>query len=82
MSRKKDRERFLAMKQLNPNYQGFRGQGVDSATPDNVPLQSMTCSVCGKKRNVPTEVALEEGEGYVCLSCREEEAQASESSEG
>ena len=70
------------MKQLNPNYQGFRGQGVDSATPDNASLQPITCSVCGKKRNVPTGVASEEGEDYVCLSCREEEAQAGESSEG
>ena len=35
-------------------------------------LKSVTCSVCGRKRNVPTGVWLEQGENYVCTRSVEE----------
>jgi hypothetical protein len=73
MSRRKDRERFLAMKRLDPNYPGFRGYDKEPTKPGRVPLQSVTCTICGRKRNVPLGIALAEGERYVCLSCREEQ---------
>ena len=72
MSRRKDRERFLEKKRLNPDYQGFRGQGVDASGAGNAPLEMVTCSVCGRRRNVATGVAHEARDSYVCLSCQEE----------
>ena len=72
MSRRKDRERFLNMKGLNPDYQGFRGNVQESSGEDDTPLQMVTCSVCGRRRNIAVDVAQEEGDNYICLSCREE----------
>ena len=72
MSRRKDRERFMTLKVRNPGYQGFRGYEQDDA-PRAEPLQAVTCTVCGRRRNVSQEVAQEQSEGYVCLSCREAE---------
>ncbi len=72
MSRRKDRERFLAKKRLNPDYVGFRGSG-SAAAPSEPPLEKVTCSRCGRARNVPAGVALERAEDYVCATCREEE---------
>ena len=86
MSRRKDRDRFEAMKRLNPDYQGFRGYGEAASGSGSVPLETATCSICGRRRNVAIGVALEEGESYVCLSCREEQealdAQADAVTEG
>jgi hypothetical protein len=70
MSRRKDRERFLQMIQLNPDYKGFRG-GMGGAGVD-APLETIICSICGRRRNVAIGIALEQRESYVCLSCREE----------
>ena len=75
MSRRKDRERFDAMKRQNPDYTGFRGYGVESDATRGTPLQTMTCSVCGRKRNVPVGTYIVEGEDYVCLSCSGDAAQ-------
>jgi hypothetical protein len=71
LSRSKDRERFLAMQRLNPEYQGFRGHGQEPTRQGNTPLQTMTCSVCGRRRNVAMGIALEQGDDYICLSCQE-----------
>ena len=73
MSRRKDRERFDALKRLNPDYQGFRGYGEAASGSGSVPLETTVCSICGRRRNVAVGLALEEGESYVCLSCREEQ---------
>ena len=70
MSRRKDRERFLERKQLDPSYEGFRGFGQDQTAPETALFQGITCSICGRRRNVLPEVA--EGDSYVCMSCREE----------
>ncbi len=71
MSRRKDRERFEAMKRLDPEYRGFRGYGKEPSRPGGVPLVPVTCSVCGRKRNVPRGVAAEQGDNFVCMSCME-----------
>lgn len=76
MSRRKDRERVEAMKRLNPDYAGFRGHDQEPGRPGGTPLATAVCSVCGRRRNVPVGVALQEGEAFVCLSCQEERAGA------
>jgi DNA-directed RNA polymerase subunit RPC12/RpoP len=72
MSKRKDRERFTALKESNPYYQGFRGQGADIAGPSPEALTTLNCTVCGRRRNVTQEIARTEGDSYVCLSCRED----------
>lgn len=72
MSRRKDRERFEAMKGLDPDYQGFRGHAGEPSNRGKAPLESLVCTVCGRKRNVPRGVALDSGEGFMCASCIEE----------
>jgi hypothetical protein len=71
LSRRKDRERFEAMKRLDPDYKGFRGPGGEPIRQGNAPLEAATCSVCGRKRNVPRGIALEQGDDFVCTSCVE-----------
>lgn len=68
------------MKRLDPGYKGFRGQG-QQPNGDDAALQSVTCSICGRIRNVAAEVATEEADSYVCLSCREAEEQGPETEE-
>ena len=60
------------MKRLDPDYHGFRGYANEPSRPGNTPLESATCSVCGRKRNIPRGVAQEQGESYVCARCTEE----------
>ena len=72
MSRKKDRQRYEAMKSLNPDYKGFRGLHMEPDRPGQTPLVALTCTVCGRKRNIPLGVAAEQGERYVCQTCRDE----------
>ena len=72
MSRRRDRERFEAMKRLNPDYVGFRGRSNEPNRPGRMPLEAVTCRACGRKRNVPRGVALERSENYVCSTCIEE----------
>ena len=73
MSRRKDRERVLAQKRMNPNYVGFRGYDREPARTGSTPMTSLVCSVCGRKRNVPVGVAQEQGDQFVCSSCAEEQ---------
>ena len=79
MSRRKDRERFLAEKAQDPNYQGFRGYDYQPPAPPAAPPSvAITCSSCGRRRNVSSEIAQAEGDKYVCLSCQEESGTSSE----
>ena len=73
MSRRKDRERYEAMKRLDPDYRGFRGVRSEPSRPGVAPLEAAVCSVCGRKRNVPRGVAIEQGESFVCARCMDEE---------
>ena len=73
MSKRKDRQRFAALKGANPHYQGFRGHEAGasrSSSPEA--LTAITCTVCGRRRNVAQSIARAEGDGYVCLSCRDD----------
>jgi hypothetical protein len=82
MSKRKDRARFAAQKTSNPHYQGFRGYGAGTAVPSPEALTTLTCTVCGRRRNVTQEIARTERETYVCLSCRDESGEGAESGEG
>ena len=81
MSRRKDRERFLARKGLNPEYQGFRGYDEEPDRAGNTPLEAVTCSICGRRRNVAVGVALEQGDNYVCLDCSDGEKKEADQEE-
>ena len=61
----------MAMKQLNPDYVGFRGYGEDSVSSEP-PLEKVTCSKCQRVRNVPVGVAVDRQDDYVCATCQEE----------
>lgn len=82
MSRRKDRDRLLAMKRLNPEYKGFRGYGQEATEAENTPLRAVTCSKCGRRRNIAVGIATEQGEDYVCLSCQEEAEGEAQQEEG
>ena len=72
MSKRKDRERFLAQQRANPDYTGFRGHGAPA--PSQAPTEAVTCTRCGRKRNVPADVALQaQKDGkYICSICQDE----------
>ena len=72
MSRRKDRERYEAMRRLDPDYRGFRGHRQEPNRSGKAPLEAVVCTVCGRKRNVPRGVAVEQSESYVCSRCADE----------
>ena len=72
MSRRRDRERIEAMKRLDPDYKGFRGHESEPSRPGKTPLEAVTCTVCGRKRNVARGIAVEQRDSFVCASCTEE----------
>ncbi len=72
MSRRKDQARFDAMKRLDPDHRGFRGSAHESDRPGKAPLEPVICSVCGRRRNVPRGIALEQGDAFVCQRCVDE----------
>lgn len=73
---RKDRERFMRLKEANPGYQGFRGAATATvAPPPPAPAtESVTCSVCNRRRNVNIENLPEDRGAYVCLRCQEQQA--------
>lgn len=73
MSRRKDMERYLRLKQANPDYTGFRGSKAGTAKPP-LALESVVCSVCHRKRNVPSANLPADRASYVCLTCQEASA--------
>ena len=75
MSRRKDVERFQRLKGQNPGYVGFRGAETAPARPIPV-MESVTCSVCNRKRNVDSSTLPVDRNDYVCLRCQEEPASA------
>ncbi|MBM3942697.1 MAG: hypothetical protein FJ316_07215 [SAR202 cluster bacterium] len=72
---RKDRERFLRMKQQDPDYSGFRGITATPAKPAEA-TESVTCSVCRRKRNVPVSSIPVDRERFVCLQCQERQPAA------
>ncbi len=75
MSRRKDQERFLRRKQQNPDYVGFRGQNTVIAKAPAA-LESVTCSVCSRKRNVPADTIPEDRDTFICARCQDASAAA------
>ena len=75
---RKDRERFLRLRAENPDYQGFRGAATVSAPPPPpAPVtESVTCSVCGRKRNVNVDTIPEDRSSFVCIRCQENQEAA------
>ena len=72
---RKDRERFLSLKEANPDYLGFRGAAtVEAAAPPPPPAtESVTCSVCNRRRNVNVDSIPEDRGLYVCLRCQDDQ---------
>ncbi len=70
MSRRKDLERYLRLKEQNPGYPGFRGAAAVPAAPPLPDLESVICSQCGRKRNVPVDTLPADRSGFVCRSCQ------------
>ena len=73
MSRRKDQERFLRLKTENPNYTGFRGANTVTVKTQAA-LESVTCSVCQRKRNVAVDTLPADRESYVCQRCQDDQA--------
>jgi hypothetical protein len=75
LSRRKDRERYQSLKQQNPDYIGFRGM---NSAPTKAPpaMESVVCSGCGRKRNVPADTLPADRSSYLCLRCQGEQARA------
>lgn len=71
MSRRKDRERLSGIKRRNPDYPGFRGRSLEPNQTGGLPLATAVCSNCGRRRNVPVGIVLEQGDSFICLSCQE-----------
>jgi hypothetical protein len=75
VSRRKDRERFLQLKQQNPDYAGFRGTDTAPAKAPEATV-GVVCSVCRRKRNVPGGSLPANRDSFVCLTCQEQQAAA------
>ncbi len=72
---RKDRERFLRLKDGNPDYVGYRG--LDTVTNAQAPspqTETVVCSVCNRKRNVASDSLPEDVSAFVCLRCQEDAA--------
>lgn len=75
MSRRKDQERFERLKAQNSDYRGFRGPDTQTAKPADV-LETVVCSNCNRKRNVPVTSLPDDRASFVCRVCQEEQAAA------
>lgn len=72
---RRDRERYLRLKNENPSYQGFRG--LETVTTKAAPaMERVVCSVCARRRNVASDTLPEDRSTYVCLSCQEDQQSA------
>jgi len=67
------------MKRMDPDYKGFRGYRNEPTRRGKTPLEAVTCTVCGRKRNIPRGIAQEQGDNYVCSMCEDERAAVNES---
>lgn len=73
---RKDRERFLRLKEANPAYQGYRGAAAAAPPPPPpAPLtEPATCSICQRRRNVNVANLPADRSAYVCLRCQQEQS--------
>ena len=65
----------MRMKRQDPDYTGYRGNEGMPPGPSRSPMQAVKCSVCGRKRNVPVDIAREAGDSYVCAACQQAKAE-------
>ncbi|MBI2164928.1 MAG: hypothetical protein HYU29_00795 [Chloroflexi bacterium] len=72
MSKRKDAERLEAMRRSHPEYLGFRGREREPVRPEDTPLVHLTCTSCGRRRNVPSGMLKMKPEEYVCLACQDQ----------
>ena len=63
MSRRKDLERYQRIKQANPDCGGFRGAKTVLAKPPPA-LETVVCSLCGRKRNVAVDTLPVDRDSY------------------
>jgi hypothetical protein len=69
---RKDRERFQQMQEQNPDYVGFRGINTVNVRVAPPTTETVICSVCNRKRNVPSDSIPKDVSTYVCLRCQNE----------
>ena len=69
---RKDRERYLRLKNENPDYGGFRGRETVTSRAAQV-TETVVCSVCNRRRNVAADSLPKDPSTYVCLRCQEEQ---------
>jgi hypothetical protein len=70
------------MKRAHPEYVGFRGREHEPVNPEDTPLIAVTCSRCGRRRNVPSGLVQGKVDSYVCQSCQEPEEIAAKEGKG
>lgn len=75
MSRRKDQERYQRLKEQKPGYVGFRGANTPPPKSSDA-LETVTCAVCNRKRNVAVDSLPDDRNSFVCLSCQEEQEAA------
>ena len=68
---RKDRERFQRLRDVNPDYVGYRGTDTVITQPPPA-TETVVCSVCNRKRNVASDSLPEDISTFVCLRCQED----------
>ncbi|MCH8800046.1 MAG: hypothetical protein IH963_03980 [Chloroflexi bacterium] len=69
---RKDRERFQRLRDVNPDYVGYRGTDMVITQPSSPATETVVCSVCNRKRNVASDSLPEDISTFVCLRCQED----------
>ncbi len=71
---RKDRERFRRLREINPDYSGYRGLNALAIPPppSETETDTVVCSVCQRKRNVPTNDLPDDLSTFVCLRCQDD----------
>ena len=67
---RKDRERFQRLRKTDPNYVGYRGLDSSTARSPSLDTETVTCSLCQRKRNVAVENLPQDISLFVCLNCQ------------
>jgi hypothetical protein len=68
---RKDRERFQRLRDMNPDYVGYRGVSTVTTRAASPTTETVVCSVCSRRRNVASDSLPEDVSTYVCLRCQD-----------
>ena len=71
---RKDRERFLRLREGNPDYTGYRGLNTVTTRAPSPIMETVVCSSCNRRRNVDRDSLPEDRSTYVCLRCQDDGA--------